>query len=306
MVLSASPTSPRVQSRPLVQSKTSSVATNTLIITSLPPAFFHPAFQVSLRAHFASYGPLAAWISLAGLGRILAVYHASSNSEDGRVSAARARREMDRFVIEAGGGDTQLADERSSFRGPAHEVEADTAVEKELDELIKYLPRTVFRIYYGPPTPTLSSAPTTIYPNPDGSQDDSIADERRLKPPASDKNFLISPPGSPPVGWEQVEEDAPNKATLAEDLCQRLRFLSVGDEGEEGGENEDGVDGEEQDIEIIKPSPSSVLPGLRVQQSGPRGDRPGMDIGLVKATIDSMLGSKPAERITPTARPALR
>lgn len=133
-----------------------------------------------------------------------------------------------------------------------------------------------------------------------------MADERRLKPPVSDKNFLISPPGSPPVGWEQVEEDAPNTTSLAEDLCQRLRFLSVGDVDEPGEDADDeDTEGEGRDIVILTPSPSSILPTLRIQQSGPRGDRPGMAIGLVKATIDSMLGGKPAERITPTARPTL-
>lgn len=135
-----------------------------------------------------------------------------------------------------------------------------------------------------------------------------MSDECKLKPPVSDKNFLISPPGSPPVGWEQIEEDAPNTASLAEDLCQRLRFLSVGDneDAENEDENEDEqVEGKERDIVIIAPSPSSFLPTLKVQQSGPRGERPGMGIGMVKATIDSMLGGPKNERITPTARPAL-
>lgn len=309
MAISISESSPSGTAQPFDQLKTTSVATNTLIITSLPSGFYHPSFQTSLRAHFASYGPLAAWISLASLGRILVVYHGSSSSHDGSLSARRARREMDRFVIEAGGGTARLTDEEPDVRRAAEELDPQTAVERELEELIKNLPKTIFRIYFGPSTPTTPSAPITIYPNPDGSQDPStLSDDCKLKPPVSDKNFLISPPGSPPVGWEQIEEDAPNTASLAEDLCQRLRFLSVGDdeeaENEEENEEEE-VEGKEHEIVIIAPSPSSLLPTLKVQQSGPRGERPGMAIGMVKATIDSMLGGQTNERITPTARPAL-
>jgi calcipressin-2 len=51
--------------------------------------------------------------------------------------------------------------------------------------------------------------------------------EHYLQPPQQEKNFLISPPGSPPVGWEQVREDPPNAAPLAEDLIQALRKLEV-------------------------------------------------------------------------------
>jgi hypothetical protein len=40
-----------------------------------------------------------------------------------------------------------------------------------------------------------------------------------------EKNFLISPPGSPPVGWEQVKEDPPNPTPLAADLMNALKRL---------------------------------------------------------------------------------
>jgi hypothetical protein len=51
--------------------------------------------------------------------------------------------------------------------------------------------------------------------------------EHFLQPPALEKNFLISPPGSPPIGWEQVREDPPNATPLAEDLIHALRKLEV-------------------------------------------------------------------------------
>jgi calcipressin-2 len=67
-----------------------------------------------------------------------------------------------------------------------------------------------------------------------------------LRPPAIEKNFLISPPGSPPVGWEQVVEDPPNVAPLAEDLIAALRKLQLAAGAASGGREmildpEDGV-----------------------------------------------------------------
>ncbi|KAG0053961.1 carbohydrate-binding module 1 protein [Gryganskiella cystojenkinii] len=43
-----------------------------------------------------------------------------------------------------------------------------------------------------------------------------------LHPPELEKNWLISPPGSPPVGWSQVREDPPNAFHLADDLVKAL------------------------------------------------------------------------------------
>lgn len=54
---------------------------------------------------------------------------------------------------------------------------------------------------------------------------DPTAEPETLAVPTTDKNFLISPPGSPPVGWEPIREDPPNRDTLAEDLMKALADL---------------------------------------------------------------------------------
>lgn len=46
-----------------------------------------------------------------------------------------------------------------------------------------------------------------------------------LQVPELEKNWLISPPGSPPVGWTQVREDAPNSQMLHTDLLEALDRL---------------------------------------------------------------------------------
>jgi hypothetical protein len=52
-----------------------------------------------------------------------------------------------------------------------------------------------------------------------------------LQPPRVEKNFLISPPGSPPIGWEQAREGPPNSTTLASDLIVALRKLEMHEKG---------------------------------------------------------------------------
>ena len=70
-------------------------------------------------------------------------------------------------------------------------------------------PEFVLRVFRADPTP----------PTPPS--------EALLRPPAIEKNFLISPPGSPPIGWEQVVEDPPNVTPLADDLIAALRKLQL-------------------------------------------------------------------------------
>ncbi|KAG0380178.1 carbohydrate-binding module 1 protein [Mortierella sp. AD032] len=64
---------------------------------------------------------------------------------------------------------------------------------------------SIIRVYYGQHTETVID-PASRY----------------LHPPELEKNWLISPPGSPPVGWSQVREDPPNSLHLADDLVKAL------------------------------------------------------------------------------------
>lgn len=82
-------------------------------------------------------------------------------------------------------------------------------------EATKDNPETILRVYRGDPIPV--SLPS---PGADG-------DSNHLKPPPLEKNFLISPPGSPPVGWEPIKEEPPNAAPLADDLIAALKKLQV-------------------------------------------------------------------------------
>ncbi|KXN91958.1 hypothetical protein AN958_11018 [Leucoagaricus sp. SymC.cos] len=75
----------------------------------------------------------------------------------------------------------------------------------------------VLRVYRADPNPLLPNDPDLS----------TIPEGNYLQPPVSDKNFLISPPGSPPVGWESIREDPPNAAPLAEDLMEALKKLHV-------------------------------------------------------------------------------
>ncbi|TDZ23397.1 Calcipressin-2 [Colletotrichum sidae] len=62
------------------------------------------------------------------------------------------------------------------------------------------------RVYFGQPTPVEVT-------------------DRHLALPDAGKLFFISPPPSPPHGWEMKLEDAPNKLVHAEDLAEALAKL---------------------------------------------------------------------------------
>ncbi|KAI0011671.1 Calcipressin-domain-containing protein [Xylariaceae sp. FL0662B] len=63
------------------------------------------------------------------------------------------------------------------------------------------------RVYFGQPTPL------------------NLGKDNHLELPDAGKLFFISPPPSPPHGWEMKLEDAPNKQVHAEDLAEALSKL---------------------------------------------------------------------------------
>jgi hypothetical protein len=78
----------------------------------------------------------------------------------------------------------------------------------------------VLRVYRADPSPLKTDGPW-------GSGCPTIPSANYLQPPPIEKNFLISPPGSPPVGWEQIKEDPPNQSPLADDLMVALKKLEL-------------------------------------------------------------------------------
>ncbi|KAF8162795.1 Calcipressin [Crassisporium funariophilum] len=74
----------------------------------------------------------------------------------------------------------------------------------------------ILRVYRADPNPLIPRGERSWIPQ-----------SNYLQPPPIEKNFLISPPGSPPVGWEPIKEDPPNATPLADDLIEALRKLQT-------------------------------------------------------------------------------
>jgi len=95
---------------------------------------------------------------------------------------------------------------------------AETA--KHCDPIVldhsQHHPRIMLRVFRADPNPLIPRGERSWIPQ-----------TNYLQPPPIEKNFLISPPGSPPVGWEPIKEDPPNATPLAEDLIQALRKLQT-------------------------------------------------------------------------------
>jgi hypothetical protein len=162
--------------------------TNTLVLTQLPKPFFHPRVMDALRDHFASHGKIRAWAPLRTFSRVVVVYE----SED---SADEAKTHSDGLSIDATPETCVCHTHPLSLNHPTDPI------------IVR--PAFILRVFRA--DPTLATPPGGAL----------------LRPPAIEKNFLISPPGSPPVGWEQVVEEPPNSTPLADDLIAALRKLQI-------------------------------------------------------------------------------
>lgn len=83
-------------------------------------------------------------------------------------------------------------------------------------------PTEPVKIYFGAPTPLISELDANAH----------------LKAPSLGKLLFISPPPSPPCGWEIRDEDPPNKTTHADDLQRALAGLAASDKEPAPGSQE--------------------------------------------------------------------
>ncbi|WVR08482.1 hypothetical protein IAU60_005537 [Kwoniella sp. DSM 27419] len=206
--------------------------TNTLALLLPHQALFAPPVLQLLRDHYSSYGEIAHWAPVRAFGRAIVVFVREDDAE-------RAKKEGDWLKLDLGpvpGGERKGgidpvngSNEREEGRDAA-DGEASAADKEYFDRGKSHRRRKSFasrpselilRLHYLPHTP-LNVDQASLH----------------LAPPALPHNFLISPPGSPPEGWEPVQEDAPNTAILAEDLQRALEALQLNSGGGQRGGKE--------------------------------------------------------------------
>lgn len=283
------------------------------------PSLFSPPLLQSLLALLDAYLPVIGWDPQPEAGKMRVIFNDQSKTE--RVSTGRRSR-------------------RSSFSRPAEAPIAPPTTHgiQRIIDTLNNLPLETEANVDGV-APTLAIEPlgwmdiSHLMPsNLSSSTLPSLAKftpTDHLLPPTSDRNFLISPPGSPPIGWEPIIEDPPNRETLAGDLMDALKRLGkeMQDDAQDEEEEQEDEEGEAAPapgtVHLVVPPSSSAMPAVTVQaydddeEAGKKtGKTP--DITQVKATVDSMRGSTPTlafdedngaggsgKRITPTGRPPL-
>lgn len=134
--------------------------------------------------------------------------------------------------------------------------------------------------------------------------------DQHLKAPHADKQFFISPPPSPPHGWEMRNEDPPNKEVHAEDLAVALSRLHARDR------RRSSVDEMEVEVSPVSAAPvERTNPGLKMRSRSSTlvyhpehaGDSPALPSISVEDTSEGEYEAEPSPveqvKVTKTARP---
>lgn len=261
---------------------------NTLMFTNLPLAFFESEELVlQLQELLQTYGPVVEWSPLPAFGRGVAVFE---RAED----AANVKRALDRLLL-------------LYENGREHVHTSDVPLHATGEEWVVFYLHSVLRVYFCGETPLILM--------PDGDYvvaRSAEAHKQFLEPPPPEREFLLSPPGSPPVGWEQREEERPNQETLAQDLIDALQKLVASTPLD----HPPPAAPELGSVVLVEPGEDrGSLPGVMVHPSGDdesnranearAGDAstssaPVPSLSSVKATARSQQGRPPA-----TARPPM-
>lgn len=130
------------------------------------------------------------------------------------------------------------------------------------------------RVYFGQPTRLESEA-------------------QHLNLPKSQKLFFISPPPSPPMGWEMRNEEPPNKEVHAEDLAAALAKLHARPAADDAL-----VDGNEGQKELNRGSSRQRAGSTTVvYHPSEHGNSPGLPAIAVVDTTDEADDYSPMEGV---------
>ncbi|KAI8365533.1 Calcipressin [Blakeslea trispora] len=165
--------------------KAESIATNTLLIPNVPLCFFGcDDAMLTIHDAFADFGPLYTFVPMKGFRRLMIIYQET-------IHALQAKKALDHSLLSW--------KSQEPFPKILGLVTKDSGLETSWQEQDNQV--THIRVYFG--------QHFAIHVDPKSES---------LQVPKFERNLLISPPGSPCEGWQQIEEDAPNQAVLASDL----------------------------------------------------------------------------------------
>lgn len=117
--------------------------------------------------------------------------------------------------------------------------------------------------------------------------------DQHLQAPQSNKLFFISPPPSPPVGWEMRNEEPPNKEVHAEDLADALAKLHARPGADDALKEHMDFGRERQSMVNRQRSGSSTL----LYDPQEQGHSPDLPAIAVEDTTESPLPLSPMEGI---------
>lgn len=270
--------------------------TNTYALLVPHPALFTDQILDLLRDFYSKFGEIVHWAPVKGLGRVILVWE---NHSAGRI----ARQGGAGTLSISSGADTD-SDDKSHPDSNEKPHRSNTAL--------------TFRLFALPPTST--AILEKLYRDPQlENATQGQHDPNHLVPPEYPRNFLVSPPGSPPEGWEPIMEDAPNEQTLATDLAKALQSLELNLDGnsiqrrkwigQEQGDETDPIDPARNLAgEVILQTDTGTVFAVQSPDSEDEGahsppvDREHVEyvstgfsgvrqVGSEKATVESMMGT---------------
>lgn len=288
--------------------------TNALLLVSHPqplPSLFSAPLLQSLLALLDAYAPVVGWDPHPDEGRMRVVFDDRAGSSENRKAASGSTDSPISRIIQTLNG---LALETTEeHQGPDPTLVVERLPRVDITSLL--------------PSQLSGGLPSIAIPATISHTTSSFHPTDHLLPPITDRNFLISPPGSPPIGWEPIKEDPPNRETLAVDLMEALRKLGreMGVDGAADTSQDDaeGAGSEARDaagrgpggpgqVHVVLPAThrrlpslagddSPLIPAVTVQAydddegplsaAGGNSSRSKPDITQVKATVDALRGA---------------